>query len=163
MHIFGDALPQKVAVLPDRNGTARGLRTGGGAPFFQQIVECARCSLLVIEALSHDQMIVYASPGIEELTGYSPEDFVGQDWRQLLSRSEARSPADPETTRPGAVVHESFTIRHKDGRELCLDVKLSRLGAEPAFITHYIAVLNHLTPGVPAVLGHIATENANHF
>lgn len=122
-----------------------------GAPFFQQIVECGRCSLLVIEALSHDQTIVYASPAVEELTGYAPDEFVGQDWRQFLIRSETQLRADRmacATSR--AFAHGNFTMRHKDGAELCLEVKLSQFGGDPAFITHYIAVVHELTAERPA-------------
>lgn len=149
MHIFGHALRQThAAVLPDRNETevlGKDLPRCG-ASFFQQIVERARCALLVIESLSRDQTIVYASPAIEELTGYAPDELVGQDWRQFLIRSGAQLPADPMAgaTQYGFAAHESFRMWHKDGAELCLDVKLSQFGADPAFITHYIAVLNNL-------------------
>lgn len=150
MRIFGHTLGQtRPAVLPDRDETDVPARyfPACGASFFRQIVECARCSLLVIEALSHDQTIVYASPAIEELTGYAPDEFVGQDWRQLLNRSGTQSPADPVAgaIRCGFAAHESFTMQHKDGTELCLRVKLSQFGGDPAFLTHYIAVLNDLT------------------
>lgn len=150
MRIFGHTLGEtRVAVRPDRDETEVPARyfPACDASFFQQIVESARCSLLVIEALSHDQTIVYASPAIEELTGYAPDEFVGQDWRQLLIRSEAQAPEDcmDGAIGCGFAAHESFTMRHKDGAELCLRVRLSHFGADPAFLTHYIAVLNDLT------------------
>jgi len=150
VRIFGHILGQtRAAVLPDRDETDGPARYfhACGASFFQHIVECARCSLLVIEALSHDQTIVYASPAIKELTGYAPDEFVGQDWRQLLIRSGTQSPADPMVgaTPCGFAAHESFTMRHRDGAELRLGVKLSQFGGDAAFLTHYIAVLSDLT------------------
>lgn len=147
MRIFGHALGQiAAAALPDRDETQApaGDMSVRGAPFFQQIVECARCSLLVIEALSH-QTIVYASPAVEELTGYAPDELVGQDWRQFLIRCHSRADAMTGGTRYGLAAHESFTMRHKEGAELSLEVKLSQFGTEPVFITHYIAVLHDLT------------------
>ena len=140
-----------------------------GAPFFQQIVECGRCSLPVIEALSQDQMIVYASPAIEELTGYAPDEFVGQDWRQILIRSEMQLRADRMAcaTSRSFAAHENFRMRHQDGAELCLEVKLSQFGADPAFVTHYIAVLHDLTAGrrgrdVPVAIL-LRTRRANQY
>lgn len=154
MRIFGHALGQiAAAILPARHQTeapARGQRLRGG-PFFQQIVECGRCSLLVIEGLSPDQTIVYASPAVEELTGYAPDEFVGRDWRQFLVRSGTQPDAGPMTgARCGLVTYESFTMRRKDGGVLCLEVKLSQLGADPAFMTHYVAVLHTASPLPPA-------------
>lgn len=149
MRIFGHArVETRAAVLRDHGETDVPARRFPvfGASFFQQIVERARCPLLVIEALSHDQTIVYASPAIEELTGYAPDELVGQDWRQILIRA-AQSPADPMAgaARRDSTAEESFTMRHKDGAELRLGVSLSQLGADPAFLTHYIAVLSDVT------------------
>lgn len=144
VRIFGHTLGQtRAAVPPDRDETevpAMDLPMCGRS-FFRQIVERARCALLVIEALSLDHTIVYASPAIEDLTGYAPEEFIGQDWRQFLIQSGAQSPADPME----GATYEGFMMRHKDGAELCLDVKLSQFGVDPAFVTHYIAVLHRLT------------------
>lgn len=118
-----------------------------GTAFFQRLIEHGSCSVLVIETLSHEQTIVYASPAVEELTGYAPAELVGLDWRRVLAPVRARSRADALgcTLRSRLITHQNFTVRHRDGTELHLDVKLSPFETDTAFITHQIAVLNDLT------------------
>ena len=80
-------------------------------------------------------VITYASPAIEKMLGFTPEEFIGRMHRDLLD-PEDREEAEKlfTSSRRGRAAPESyeFGIRHKDGRRRILNVVMTDMLDDPS-------------------------------
>ena len=110
-----------------------------GLAFFQTIVEATPEAIIVS---TPDGRITYLNPAAERLLGYASTEVAGSSITRLVPlhpdrRADpvkwlARWAAEPE---PEQSRHLGFQARRKDGRELTVEVRVTRgqIGDEPRF------------------------------
>ncbi|HEX6265923.1 MAG TPA: PAS domain S-box protein [Burkholderiales bacterium] len=86
--------------------------------------------------LSHPQKgILYASPSIERMFGYTPEELLGQQAYEHLHpdhREDALRRREELLRTPGKVVQSETLVRHKDGSWRWTENTMSNLLHEPS-------------------------------
>lgn len=122
-------------------------RTEGELRIRTRAIECATNGILIAEALSSNNAIVYVNPAFEELTGYSASDAVGKNCGFLEGPGTDVAQA--------AVIQQAFqqheechvTILHylKDGTSFWNDLHISPVQDEAGHVTHFIAILSDIT------------------
>jgi len=126
----GSSFPAEVSLVRGEDGTSqglifRGLTEGGaveealkeGEEQFRSLVENAQDLIGILEP---DSTISYVSPALEHMTGYRPEEWIGQKFTDYVNPEdvalglgaleEVASNPDPDDGR-GPLIR----IRHKDG------------------------------------------------
>jgi len=99
---------------------------------FHALVEHASDMIALIDA---EGTIVYESPAIERVLGYTPEEVIGTPIIALLHPDDvapARAALDGASTSNGAPVHIEARCRHKDGSWRYLDTVGTNQLAVPA-------------------------------
>lgn len=115
---------------------------------FKQVIEANASPTLVLECSAHGQLIAYANPALEELTGYSATELIGRDWRlfcgQQTDTAEVLRLHDAmlEGNREHVALH-SF---RRDGSALWSEVHLAPMGKIKNGIGYFVAALHDLTP-----------------
>jgi len=112
--------------------------------YFRAITENAS-DILVISDM--DGIITYASPSIERIAGYSPEELTGVNFFELIVPEDvprvmedfARALQTQNTYIPN-----SFRVRHKDGSELVLEGVGANLIHDPA-LTGFVMSARDIT------------------
>jgi diguanylate cyclase (GGDEF)-like protein/PAS domain S-box-containing protein len=121
-----------------------------GKRLFKEAVEHMQEGMTITDANLPDHPIVYANPKFEELTGYTAEEFLGQNSRFLnkLHRNQ------PEITaiRQAIAHHSSFqcTVQNskKDGTPFWNLLTISPIKDEHGKITHFIGSLRDVTKAI---------------
>ncbi len=115
--------------------------------FSLRILEHSACPLIVVDATTHAQSIVYASPAFERLAGYTLPELHGRPWTEFLTDTADRSPPAALDTgvRSGCEAHATLNTRHRSGASLWLDAKLTQIRNPAGLVTHHIIVLQDLT------------------
>lgn len=84
----------------------------------------------VVTRISRDGTIIYESPSVQRVLGYSPEERIGEDvfgYVHPADREEARARFRDVLDRPGTVESVRVRVRHAEGRWRLLEV----VGARP--------------------------------
>ncbi|MCA9794699.1 MAG: PAS domain S-box protein, partial [Candidatus Eremiobacteraeota bacterium] len=96
---------------------------------FRALIENA---LDIITVIDQDLNIVYVSPSLRTVLGYSPEDSVGKSFLAFVheeDRPQLRQLGEEMFTTPGLSKTVSFRHRHLDGRWRVLEAMGKRLDA----------------------------------
>lgn len=112
---------------------------------FRDIVELAQDVIIVTKADPLDDPgpeIVYVNPAFTRLTGYTPEEAIGQTPRMLQGNGTSR-----ETTHQirqaldrQESIHVAILDYTKDGREYWLDMSITPLRNKLGEVTHFVAI-----------------------
>ena len=107
-----------------------------GESQFRALIETA---LDVVVVLNYDGTFRYLSPSIQRVTGYSPEELMGENAFAFMHQDDAVEQSevfsvvvsDPELATAGKA--RSFRFRHKDGHWIVLEAVSTKLpdGPEP--------------------------------
>ena len=124
-------------------GSLRTLRT----PLFRRIVESSASCVMVVDTAPDHQPIVYASPALEKLIGYSAAELLGADWELVLNRRADGAPpgAVRAALRRGSAVREILRARRGDRSTLFVDVRFAPLCGGPGVAALRVAFLNNVT------------------
>jgi PAS domain S-box-containing protein len=94
-----------------------------------------------------DNPVVYASPSIETLTGYAPEEFIGRNCRFL--QNGAADPASVAELRDAIRAGRAVTVElrnfRKDGTLFWNSLALSPVRDEAGTLTHFVGVQTDVT------------------
>lgn len=117
------------------------------ASLFQHIVESSASCVMVVDTAPDHQPIVYASPALEKLIGYSAAELLGADWGLFLSRRVDGSPpgAVRAALRRGSAVREILRVRRGDRSVLYVDVCFAPLSGGTGITALRVAFLNDVT------------------
>src|SRR5271166_4772543 len=99
---------------------------------FRALIEHAYDAVLLIDS---DNSVLYASPSIERILGYSPEEMVGRDRFDLIHPDQLRDAKEKFATasrRPGSVYRAERLFRHKHGKWLWIENTVTNLLGEPS-------------------------------
>jgi len=98
--------------------------------------------VLITSALDHDNPIVYANPGFELLTGYSPAEVRGRNCRFLQGPQTSRHAVDEirDGLQTGAGVRVTLLNYRKDGSTFWNDLRITPLKDSAGVTTHFIGV-----------------------
>ncbi|MFK7800693.1 MAG: PAS domain S-box protein [Anaerolineae bacterium] len=113
----------------------------------QAAVEYSTDGISISDMRQHDNPIIYASPKLAEISGYSAEELEGGNWRMLYEEEpdeEARS-----------LIREAFSLGRecrtyvrnlrKDGTPFYCEVTLYPLTDDRGIVTHYVSVIHDIT------------------
>lgn len=117
------------------------------SPFFQHIIESSPTPILVIEAGTADQRVVYANPAFEHMLGCRRDDLIGRDWRLFLS---VYGPAERARALQGSLgtdftPQETLAAIGKDGTLLYFEARFSPVWDGAGTIAQHVAVLHDVT------------------
>ena len=99
---------------------------------FRALIEHAYDVVLLV---SVEATVLYASPTVETLLGYRPEELIGRSGYELIHpdhRQEATSRFTRSTQQPGSVIAGERLLIHKDGSSRWAESVLVNLLSEPS-------------------------------
>jgi PAS domain S-box-containing protein len=105
---------------------------GGSSGWFRALVEHAQDWIVVLDG---DTVIQYASPSIERVLGYRPEERIGHPSYELLhpdDRAKVRAALADLLRRPGGTAQVEARLQHKDGSWRVFDAVGRNLMEEPS-------------------------------
>ena len=149
---IADSLQGRIAPVADEPvragsrsivGSLRPFRT----PLFRHIAETSASCVMVVDTTPDHQPIVYASPALEKLIGYSAAELLGADWGLVLNRRVDGSPPDAvrAALRRGSAVREILRARRGDRSTLYVDVCFAPLCGGTGITAFRVAFLNDVT------------------
>lgn len=99
------------------------------AGWFRTLTE--HCTDAII-LFAQDNTILYASPSIERITGYSPEEYIGKPAHHLILTEDWEQVAWSRLlTCPGAEISSTAHIRHKDNEWHWIEGTITNLLGDP--------------------------------
>jgi two-component system cell cycle sensor histidine kinase/response regulator CckA len=105
-------------------------------------IRAVASGILITAPDQPDNPIIYASPGFERQTGYSPEEVVGKNCRFLQGKD-----TDPnvvaqirEAVREGKQCDVEFLNYRKDGTPFWNNLSISPVHSQTGRLTHFIGV-----------------------
>lgn len=106
-----------------------------------------RATANVVVITDYAGRVVWTNPAFTRVTGYAPEEVLGQNPRVLKSGSHPPEFYQSlwQTISNGRVWHGEFQNRRKDGRPLIEDATITPVCDEKGHITHFIAVKQDIT------------------
>ena len=99
---------------------------------FRALIEHAYDAVLLLDS---DNSVLYVSPSVERILGYSPEEMVGRDRFDLFHPDElpdAKEKFAAASRHPGSVYRAERLIRHKSGKWLWIENTVTNLLGEPS-------------------------------
>jgi PAS domain S-box-containing protein/diguanylate cyclase (GGDEF)-like protein len=99
---------------------------------FEALVARAADVIVLIDATG---TVAYASPGIQDLSGWNSDEVLGGDPGAVLHPDDAESVSDAFThclELPGEVVTCTYRLAHRDGGWRWIEARLTNLFADPA-------------------------------
>ena len=98
-------------------------------------------AILIVDAdLSPTPTIVYANPAFTHLTGYTPEELVGQRTSVVLRTAPKTIEEINHVLLAGKEYHGEIINHAKDGRLLYLEMDIAPVRDRTGRVTHYVSV-----------------------
>lgn len=122
------------------------------AKLLQLVVDASNDGIVVAEQEGDDNILIYANPAFERLTGYSVDDILYQDCRFL----QAGDRAQPGLDLIRQAVHEHRPCRQvirnyrKDGSPFWNELSITPVFNEADQLTYYIGIQKDVTEQVAA-------------
>ncbi len=98
-----------------------------------------------IEIINSDGVIKYASQSIFAITGYSPEELIGESAYKFLTESESykiKNMIGLILNNPGKNMRQDIIFKTKTGREIYLEVYINNLLHEPSIEGFLVRIIN---------------------
>lgn len=117
---------------------------------FRDIVELAQDVVIVTKAKPLDHPgpeIVYVNPAFTKLTGFTPEEAIGQTPRILqgMETSQLTTHQIRQSLERKQPIHVAIKDYTKDGREYWLDMSITPLHDETGEVSHFVAIERDVT------------------
>jgi two-component system, NarL family, sensor histidine kinase UhpB len=127
----------KVSPGPNADGVAPGTGTAGEVPY-QALVEQSLVGIYVIQGGA----LQYANAAFAQMTGFSPEEIIGQRLEDLVSPDAVEDVRRKEAERVLLRSSIRYTTRgrHKDGRDIDLEVHGSAVEFDGAAAVAGVAI-----------------------
>jgi PAS domain S-box-containing protein len=106
------------------------------------IVEHASDGILLT---SPDHSILSWNPAMERITGYSSDEAVGQNWREMLAVSEGQAELPAEANGHGAMAGVSARIARKNGTEGWIQYSSNTINTREGTVRAKVVVMHDVT------------------
>ena len=123
----------------ERIGASLELRDRSLAAIAQRVV--------ITDARSPDNQIIYTNPAFERLTGYSDEEAAGRNCRFLQgAETDPKALARIRSAlQSGQVVQETLVNRRKDGSTFVNELTISPVRGPDGTVTHFVGTQSDVT------------------
>jgi PAS domain S-box-containing protein len=122
----------------------------------QSALDASGVSLVIVDALAHDQPVVWVSPGFLELTGYRLEDVLGRNCRflQTGTTNAAATTRMRQALAAGEAVQETLLNRRADGSVFWNELMIGPVRARAGQVTHFVGYQADVSARVKARAAH---------
>ncbi len=131
-------------MLEDRMKSEEALRRSEAK--FRDIVESSADPIWEIENRGH--ILIYISPQIKDMLGYSPEEMIGKPFRDFLPKEEARriiSILEEKAQRCEPIQSMEHKVSRKDGTEIIVESSAVPFFDEEHQLTGYRGISRDIT------------------
>lgn len=110
-------------------------------------IQAVTQGIIITDPMQEDNPIIFASPGFERMTGYSPDEVLGRNCRFL--QGEGTDPAAIEKLRQSIQSRRPTTVEllnyRKDGTPFWNELSLSPVFSPDGRLTHFVGVQTDVT------------------
>jgi diguanylate cyclase (GGDEF)-like protein/PAS domain S-box-containing protein len=107
-------------------------------------IESGSTAVVIADA---EQLVLYANPAAEVLSGYSVQEILGQSLWMVLGPSDQKHIVEQamESINAGHTWRTELNCSRKDGNSVWLDISLSGILDEKGFASSFVGLLNDIT------------------
>lgn len=122
------------------------------AKLLQLVIEASNDGIVVAEQEGDDNILIYANPAFQRLTGYEVDDILYQDCRflQANDRDQPGLAAIREAVRSNTPCRQIIRNYRKDGSAFWNELSITPVFNEGDQLTYYIGIQKDVTPEVEA-------------
>ena len=122
------------------------------AKLLQLVVNASNDGIVVAEQEGDDNILIYANPAFERLTGYAVDDILYQDCRFLQGDDRAQPGLAPirEAIRANRPCRQIIRNYHKDGSPFWNELSITPVFNEADQLTYFIGIQKDVTAEVQA-------------
>jgi len=122
------------------------------AKLLQLVIEASNDGIVVAEQEGEDNILIYANPAFQRLTGYEVDDILYQDCRFLQAddRDQPGLAAIREAVRSNTPCRQIIRNYRKDGSAFWNELSITPVFNEGDQLTYYIGIQKDVTPEVEA-------------
>ncbi|MEL7559161.1 PAS domain-containing protein [Stutzerimonas chloritidismutans] len=122
------------------------------AKLLQLVIEASNDGIVVAEQEGDDNILIYANPAFQRLTGYEVDDILYQDCRFLQAddRDQPGLAAIREAVRSNTPCRQIIRNYRKDGSAFWNELSITPVFNEGDQLTYYIGIQKDVTPEVEA-------------
>lgn len=123
------------------------------AKLLQLVINASNDGIVVAEQEGEDNILIYANPAFERLTGYSVDDILYQDCRFLQAgdRQQPALRAIREAVREHRPCRQIIRNYRKDGTPFWNELSITPVVNEADQLTYYIGIQKDVTDEVEAL------------
>ena len=113
----------------------------------QRAVEASDSAIIIADARLPDLPVVYVNPAFEAMTGYAPEEIIGNNCRFLQAgdRDQSGITSIRNAIAEGRETRVLLRNYRKDGRLFWNDFHLAPVLDEAGVLTHYVGIVSDVT------------------
>ena len=118
------------------------------AKLLQLVIEASNDGIVVAEQEGDDNILIYANPAFQRLTGYEVDDILYQDCRFLQAddRDQPGLAAIREAVRNNTPCRQIIRNYRKDGSAFWNELSITPVFNEGDQLTYYIGIQKDVTP-----------------
>ncbi|MES2821224.1 MAG: PAS domain-containing protein [Pseudomonadota bacterium] len=122
------------------------------AKLLQLVINASNDGIVVAEQEGNDNILIYANPAFEKLTGYASDDILYQDCRFLQAgdRNQTGLAAIREAVRENRACRQVIRNYRKDGSAFWNELSITPVFNEGDQLTYYIGIQKDVTLQVEA-------------
>ena len=122
------------------------------AKLLQLVIEASNDGIVVAEQEGEDNILIYANPAFQRLTGYQVDDILYQDCRFLQAddRNQPGLAAIREAVRNNTPCRQIIRNYRKDGSAFWNELSITPVFNEGDQLTYFIGIQKDVTPEVEA-------------
>ncbi|MDX1368024.1 PAS domain-containing protein [Pseudomonas sp.] len=122
------------------------------AKLLQLVIDASNDGIVVAEQEGDDNILIYANPAFEKLTGYASEDILYQDCRFLQAddRDQSGLAAIRTAIKANQPCRQIIRNYRKDGSAFWNELSITPVFNEADQLTYYIGIQKNVTEQVQA-------------
>ncbi|GAB6387527.1 PAS domain-containing protein [Stutzerimonas marianensis] len=122
------------------------------AKLLQLVIEASNDGIVVAEQEGEDNILIYANPAFQRLTGYEVDDILYQDCRFLQAddRQQPGLAAIREAVRSNKPCRQIIRNYRKDGSAFWNELSITPVFNEGDQLTYFIGIQKDVSPEVEA-------------
>ncbi|MCQ4295204.1 PAS domain-containing protein [Pseudomonas stutzeri] len=123
------------------------------AKLLQLVIEASNDGIVVAEQEGDDNILIYANPAFERLTGYAVDDILYRDCRFLQgeNRDQAGLQAIREAVKNNQPCRQIIRNYRKDGTPFWNELSITPVFNEADQLTYFIGIQKNVTAEVDAL------------
>ncbi|MCQ2035141.1 PAS domain-containing protein [Stutzerimonas kunmingensis] len=123
------------------------------AKLLQLVIEASNDGIVVAEQEGDDNILIYANPAFERLTGYAVDDILYRDCRFLQGedRDQPALQAIREAVKNNQPCRQIIRNYRKDGTPFWIELSITPVFNEGDQLTYFIGIQKNVTAEVDAL------------